>query len=100
MTEIIVAIIGLAGVIAAQVLILKRTHNTSGIKQQAAMVALGTEIKNQYNAVLYRLDQLEKKQDKHNSLIERTYEIEKCVELCKADIKVANHRIDDLEAVK
>lgn len=45
----------------------------------------------------YRIEQLEKKVDKHNNLIERTYELEKDVEVIKNDIKVANHRIDDLE---
>jgi hypothetical protein len=38
----------------------------------------------------YRIEQLEKKQDKHNNLIERTFILEE-------KIKVANHRIDDLE---
>lgn len=45
----------------------------------------------------YRLDQLEKKVDKHNSVIERTYELEKKTELIDEKMKVANHRIDDLE---
>ncbi len=40
--------------------------------------------------VVYRLEQLEKKVDKHNSLIERTYILEE-------KMKVANHRISDLE---
>jgi hypothetical protein len=40
--------------------------------------------------VAYRLEQLEKKVDKHNNVIERTY-------LLEEKIKVANHRIDDLE---
>jgi len=38
----------------------------------------------------YRLEQLEKKVDKHNSVIERTYILEE-------KMKVANHRISDLE---
>jgi hypothetical protein len=38
----------------------------------------------------YRIEQLEKKQDKHNNLIERTFILEEKIE-------VANHRIDDLE---
>jgi len=38
----------------------------------------------------YRIEQLEKKVDKHNSLIERTFILEE-------KMKVANHRIDDLE---
>lgn len=38
----------------------------------------------------YRIEQLEKKVDKHNSVVERTYQLEE-------KIKVANHRIEDLE---
>lgn len=47
--------------------------------------------------VVYRLEQLENKVDKHNSVIERTYKLEQ--ELCVIDekIKVVNHRIGDLE---
>lgn len=45
----------------------------------------------------YRIEQLEKKQDKHNAVIERTYRLEKEVELQAEKIKVTNHRIDDLE---
>ena len=45
----------------------------------------------------YKLDGLTKQVEKHNNLIERTYELEKDVEVIKNDIKVANHRIEDLE---
>ena len=45
----------------------------------------------------YRIEQLEKKQDKHNAVIERTYRLEEAVMLHEEKIKVANHRIDDLE---
>ena len=46
----------------------------------------------------YRLDELSKKVDKHNSVIERTYELEKNQAVIVEDIKVANNRIKDLEA--
>lgn len=46
---------------------------------------------------LYRIEQLEKKQDKHNSLIERMYKLEDRVNVDEEKIKVANHRIKDLE---
>ena len=50
---------------------------------------------------LYRLEQLEKKVDKHNHLVERMYEIEKTVttatSLYDEEIKVINHLISDLE---
>lgn len=45
----------------------------------------------------YRLNELSKKVDKHNSVIERTFELEKQMELHEEKIKVANHRIEDLE---
>lgn len=45
----------------------------------------------------YRIEQLERKVDKHNKVIERTYKLEECTELLGERIKVANHRIDDLE---
>ena len=45
----------------------------------------------------YRLKMLEEKVDKHNNLIDRTYKLEERTELQEEKIKVANHRIDDLE---
>ena len=46
----------------------------------------------------FRLQELEKKQDKHNAVIERTYKLEETTAIIEEKIKVANHRIDDLEA--
>ena len=48
----------------------------------------------------YRLQELEKKQDKHNQLIERMYKIEERMELVEERQRVANHRISDLEGKK
>lgn len=45
----------------------------------------------------YRLDELTKKVEKHNNLIERTYKLEELTALQEEKIKVANHRIEDLE---
>ena len=54
--------------------------------------ALGTFAGIAINSKLtnYRLEQLEKKVDKHNSAVERTM-------LLEEQMKVANHRIEDLE---
>lgn len=46
---------------------------------------------------LYRIDLLEKKVEKHNSVIERVYRLEKHEAVVDEEIKVANHRIEDLE---
>lgn len=45
----------------------------------------------------YRIEQLEKKQDKHNQVIERVYHLEQHDAVVDEEIKVANHRIEDLE---
>lgn len=45
----------------------------------------------------YRIEQLEKKVDKHNELIERTFKLEESCSVIHEKIRVANHRIDDLE---
>jgi hypothetical protein len=45
----------------------------------------------------YKLTELEKKVDKHNNLIERTYKLDELTTLQEEKIKVANHRIEDLE---
>ena len=47
---------------------------------------------------LYRIEQLEKKVEKHNNIVERTYRLEEATALQEEKIKVANHRIDDLES--
>lgn len=59
----------------------------------------GSYFANKKNSALiaYRLEELEKKVDKHNSVIERTYSLEEAQAVIEEKIKVSNHRIDDLE---
>ena len=45
----------------------------------------------------YRIEQLEKKVETHNNVIERVYELEKEKAVFEEELKVANHRIEDLE---
>ena len=75
MEGIVVALIGLAGsAIGSLVGILTSSKLTS-----------------------YRQEQLEKRVQAHNNLIERTYKLEERTELQEEKIKVANQRIEDLE---
>ncbi|MEG2232039.1 MAG: hypothetical protein RRX92_08470 [Lachnospiraceae bacterium] len=46
---------------------------------------------------IYRIGQLEEKVNKHNNLIDRMYKVEEKADLQEEKIKVANHRICDLE---
>ena len=74
-SEIIVALIGLGGSALGSVI----------------GIFINTKLSN------YRIEQLEKKVDKHNNLIERTFKIEQDIAVISEEIKVANHRIQNLE---
>lgn len=74
-TEILVALIGLGG---------------SAVGSLIGIIANSKLIN-------YRIQQLEEKVGKHNNLIERTYKLEERMEVCDEKLKVANHRINDLE---
>lgn len=45
----------------------------------------------------YKLEELSKRVDKHNNVIERTYSLEQELTVHEEKLKVVNHRIDDLE---
>lgn len=45
----------------------------------------------------YRIEQLEKKVDKHNQVIDRVYKLEQKDAVEEKEIKVINNRISDLE---
>lgn len=48
----------------------------------------------------YKLEELTKRVDKHNNVVERTYILEKQMDVQEEQIKVANHRISDLEGAQ
>ena len=60
---------------------------------------IGTWLSNRKSASLiaYRLSELEKRVEKHNQIVERTYKLEETAQLLDERVKVANHRIEDLE---
>lgn len=55
------------------------------------------EIKTELALMHQEIGQLEHKQDVHNQVIERVYQLEKAVDILDEKQKTANHRIDDLE---
>lgn len=63
---------------------------------------LGTILSNMtaHSKTMYRIEQLEKKQDIHNQVIERVYQLEKATEVLEERQKVANNRIRDLEELE
>ena len=75
MESIAIALIGLAGSALGSIL---------GVLASAKLTS-------------YRLEQLEKKVEVHNQVIDRVYKLEERTELQEEKIRVANHRIGDLE---
>lgn len=64
----------------------------------AAAIIVGAMSSAKTKALIeYKLDELTKKVEKHNSIIERTYKLEELTALQEEKIKNANHRIEDLE---
>ena len=59
----------------------------------------GAYFSNKKSAALisYRLEQLEQKVAKHNSLVERMYNLEKREDVIEEKMKAVNHRVEDLE---
>ena len=55
------------------------------------------EIKTELALMHQEIGQLEKKQDIHNGVIERVYQLEKAAEVLDERQKTANRRINDLE---
>lgn len=55
------------------------------------------EVKNEMSLIKKDIKSLEEKQDKHNSLIERVYNIETTLQVMDTKQKVTEHRIEDLE---
>ena len=62
--------------IIVQIIITWRTNNTQEVKTAAKIEAIVQESKANCDAIMYRICELEKKQDKHNSLIERMVKVE------------------------
>lgn len=56
-------------------------------EKEAATIAVITQ----------KLEDLTKQVEKHNGVIERVYQLEADADVLDEKIKVANHRIDDLE---
>lgn len=53
-----------------------------------------------YKLVSYRIEQLEKKVEKHNNVIERVFRLEDNDRLIEEKLSVVNHRISNLENKK
>ena len=67
------------------------------ISQNRQAMKLEAQLDKQTALLEQRLGQLSERVEKHNSVIERTYKLEELTAVQEEQIKVANHRIEDLE---
>lgn len=100
--SIIVAIItGICAILGAyigqSVAGAKATTNMINELKRHAEVS-DAEIKGDIMVVKTELTNLRVEVEKHNKVIERTFALEKRMDVAEEKQKVANHRIDDLEA--
>lgn len=70
---------------------------TGGLSLSGTLAGTYYSQKKSTDLITYRIDQLEAKVQAHNNLIERMYRVEERTELQEEKIKVANHRIEDIE---
>lgn len=61
------------------------------------MINSSHQAKTTRNLIEYKIEELTKRVDKHNNVVERTYRLEQNQSVMQEQIKVANHRIEDLE---
>lgn len=75
-----------------------RTEYLKRIDDVEKAIAKSESMYHQTTSVIdLKIESLERAQNKHNNLIERMYKLEEATAVQTEQIKVANHRIDDLE---
>ena len=81
-----------------EMLMKHREEYLNGIQNvQDDITQVNATIQNQIGVIEVKIDTLSKRVDRHNNVIERTYALEQKTAVQEEQIKVANHRIDDLE---
>jgi len=98
MTEAIIgAIIAAAATIFGQWLISRGQHDKLIAELEQKSAVSDTEIKGDIAVIKAEVSSLRKEVEKHNGVMERTFQLEKDVGVLDEKIKVANNRIGDLE---
>ena len=67
------------------------------ITQNRQAIKLEAKLEKQTALLDQRLQTLSERVEKHNNVIDRTYKLEELTAVQEEQIKVANHRIEDLE---
>lgn len=70
---------------------------SAGITLIVCLISNHSESEKTRALMEYKLEELTKRVDKHNNVVERTYKLEEEEKVIEEKIKVANNRIKDLE---
>ena len=94
---IIVALITGACAVAAQLIISRRSSNELYAKLDKQSELSDARMQGEIDVIKADIRTLSNRVEAHNKMIERTYALERRVDVQEEQIKVANHRIGDLE---
>lgn len=94
---IIVALITGSFAVISQIVISAKSTRELYSKLDKQSEIADERIKSELAVIKVEMAELRKQVEKHNSVVERTYSIEKELEVQKEQIKVANNRLKDLE---
>ena len=94
---IIVALITGACAIIAQLIISRQSSKELYAKLDKQSELSDTKIQGEIDVIKNDIRALSNRVEAHNKIVERTYELERKSDVHEEQIKVANHRIEDLE---
>ncbi len=78
----------------------KEETNRQILTIQKSVDGLANDFGKYQELMQLKFDTLTERVEKHNNVIERTYALEKDMDVMKERVSVANHRINDLEELK
>lgn len=94
---VIVALVSGALTLLGTVITVVLSHKSTIATLEKNSELADQQIKGEIGVVNEKIEELSRRVEKHNNMVERTYELERRADVAEEKIKVANHRIDDLE---
>ena len=94
---IIVALVSGGLTLAGTVITVILSHRSTIATLEKQSALADQEIKGQLDVVNTKIETLSSRVEKHNQVIDRTYQLERRADVLEEKVKVANNRIKDLE---
>ena len=94
---VIVALVSGGLTLAGTILTVVLSHKSTIQKLEKNSELADQQIKGEIGIVNEKIEELSRRVERHNQVIDRTYELERRADVMEEKIKVANNRIRDLE---